>query len=348
MKRVYLDYNATTPLALASRDAMIEAMDVIGNPSSVHAEGRAAKAIVEKSRRQVAEALGAEPSEVVFTSGATEACFLALSGNEIQGAEIEHDAVRAHCVNNLSVEHTGRVRLTEPSRCTLQAANSETGLLQSLPQDLFFSDMTQAFGKSPLAFGWSGIKMAAVSAHKIGGPKGVGALLVKKGVDFEAPYGGGGQEMGRRSGTENIISIAGFGAAAQAAQRSLADGDWERVRDLRDEMEAALLSASDNLIIIGKDEKRLPNTSCIIARGWKGETQVMQMDLSGFAVSAGSACSSGKVKASTVLTALGFDAEAASCAVRVSLGPATTRQDINRFVDHWLAKKTTYMMKRAG
>ena len=180
MKRVYLDYNATTPLALASRDAMIEAMDVIGNPSSVHAEGRAAKAIVEKSRRQVAEALGAEPSEVVFTSGATEACFLALSGNEIQGAEIEHDAVRAHCVNNLSVEHTGRVRLTEPSRCTLQAANSETGLLQSLPQDLFFSDMTQAFGKSPLAFGWSGIKMAAVSAHKIGGPKGVGALLVKK------------------------------------------------------------------------------------------------------------------------------------------------------------------------
>ncbi|WP_372603719.1 cysteine desulfurase family protein [Actibacterium sp.] len=347
MNRVYLDHNATAPLRAEARAAMIAAMDVAGNPSSVHAEGRAAKALVENARAQVAAAFGADGADVVFTSSATEAAALALAGRGLHGAAVEHDAVGAWITDDLLVDAAGMVSVTDPAQSTLQLANSETGILQTLPEGLAVSDMTQAFGKLPVAFNWAGCTMALISAHKLGGPKGIGALVLKRGTDIEARIKGGGQEMGRRSGTENVIGIAGFGAAADAAARDLANGVWDRVANLRDILEEAIAAGANETIFVGKGGPRLPNTSCFIAPGWKGETQVMQMDLAGFAVSAGSACSSGKVRASRVLRAMGFDDSAASSALRVSLGPETTEDDILRFADTWLAKHRKFRARAA-
>ncbi|MEO0485127.1 MAG: cysteine desulfurase family protein [Pseudomonadota bacterium] len=338
MQRVYLDYNATTPLRAEARTAMIAAMDALGNPSSVHAEGRAAKAIIEKARAQIAEAIGASGADIVFTSSATEAAALALSGRGLHGSAVEHDAVRAYAGSDLPVSSAGCVSVADPSHSTLQLANSETGVMQELPPGIAVSDFTQAFGKVPVSFAWSGADMALISAHKLGGPKGVGALILRQGLDVAAQIRGGGQEMGRRSGTENVIGIAGFGAAAAAAQRDLETGVWSRVEEFRNILEISLEGFTEPIIFVGKDEPRLPNTSCFIAPGWKGETQVMQMDLAGFAISAGSACSSGKAKASGVLTAMGYSDTQAAQAVRVSIGPATTEEDIRRFAETWAAK----------
>ncbi|MAM24558.1 MAG: aminotransferase [Rhodobacteraceae bacterium] len=345
--RVYLDHNATTPLRPEARAAMTEAMDVAGNPSSVHAEGRAAKALVERARAQIATALGAEDADIVFTSGATEAAALALGGRGLRGAAIEHDAVRSWVTQDLPVDADGKVDLDDPAGCTLQSANSETGVLQSLPPGLAVSDMTQSFGKLPCDFAGSGLRMALVSAHKLGGPKGVGALVLRRGQDLQAQIRGGGQEMGRRSGTENIVGIAGFGAAAEAAAADVAAGRWEEVSQLRDLLETSLAENGSPTIFVGKDSARLPNTSCLLTPGWKGETQVMQMDLSGFAVSAGSACSSGKVRASAVLRAMGYDEIEAASAIRVSLGPETTREEILRFVETWTAKYMKHAKRAA-
>jgi len=335
MNRVYLDHNATMPLRAEARAAMLAAMDVVGNPSSVHAEGRAAKALIERARAQVATAMGAEAADVVFVSGATEGAALALDGRGLHGAMVEHDAVRAWIDGALPVDAMGRVAVADPARSVLQLANSETGVMQTLPEGLALSDMTQAFGKLPLAFDWSGVQMALISAHKIGGPKGIGALILRRGLDVTARIRGGGQEMGRRSGTENIIGIAGFGAAAAAVTQDMANGVWSGVEKLRNILEKTLALRAKETIFVGIEADRLPNTSCIVTPGWKGETQVMQMDLAGFAISAGSACSSGKVRASAVLQAMGFsDADAAS-AIRVSLGPATTEAQVMAFADAW-------------
>ncbi|MFT6074639.1 MAG: cysteine desulfurase [Yoonia sp.] len=338
MMRVYLDHNATTPLRAEARAAMLVAMDVVGNPSSVHAEGRAAKGIVEAARVQVAEAVGASNADVVFTSGATEAAALALAGCGLQAGPIEHDAVHAWVDPVLDVVD-GAVQVLDPTRTSLQLANSETGILQTLPQGLVVSDITQGFGKVPFAFSWAGVGMIFLSAHKFGGPKGVGALIFPQGTDIAAQIKGGGQEMGRRSGTENVIAIAGMGAAAVAAQADLAAGKWERVAKLRNILETAIEASEKNTIFVGKGVARLPNTSCFCSPGWKGETQVMAMDLAGFAVSAGSACSSGKVKTSRVLRALGLDDEAAASALRVSLGTDTTEDEVMRFVQAWSEKR---------
>lgn len=336
MGRVYLDYNATAPLRPEAREAMIAAMDLVGNPSSVHAEGRAAKGLIERARGQVAAAFGAEGADVIFTSGATEAAALACAGRGLHGAAVEHDAVKAWIDANLPVDAQGRVSVDDPARSVLQKANSETGIVQDLPEGLEVSDMTQAFGKLPVAFNWSGCRMALISAHKMGGPKGIGALVVKRGTDLEALIKGGGQEMGRRSGTENVIGIAGFGAAAEAAARDLAGGIWDRVAEFRKILENTIAAEANGTIFVGKDASRLPNTSCFITPGWKGETQVMTMDLAGFAISAGSACSSGKVRASGVLQAMGFSEDEAGSAIRVSLGPDTTQDDVTRFAEAWL------------
>ena len=336
--RVYLDHNATTPLRVEARDAMLAAMDVVGNPSSVHAEGRAAKGIVETARAQVAAAVGASNADVVFTSGATEAAALALTGRDFHAAQIEHDAVHAW-VNPVLDVVEGAVQVTDPARTVLQLANSETGILQNLPQGLAVSDITQAFGKVPFAFSWSGVGMVFLSAHKFGGPKGVGALVFPQGTDIAAQIKGGGQEMGRRSGTENVTAIAGMGAAAAAAQADLAAGKWDRVAKLRNILETAIEAAEKSTIFVGNGVERLPNTSCFCSPGWKGETQVMAMDLAGFAVSAGSACSSGKVKTSRVLRSLGLDDETAASALRVSLGIDTTEDEVMRFVQAWNEKR---------
>ena len=337
--RVYLDWNATAPLRPEARAAMVAAMDVAGNPSSVHAEGRAAKALVERARAQVAEALGALSSDIVFVSGATEAAALACGGRGLVCAGVEHDAVLAWCDPILPADGAGRVAVADPARTALQWANSETGVMQALPAGLAVSDLTQGFGKVPFAFDWSGIAAGFVSAHKIGGPKGVGALVLRRGMDLPAQIRGGGQEMGRRAGTENVIGIAGFGAAAAAAARELAEGVWERVLGLRKVLDRELPGDDQRTILVGKSAERLPNTVCVATPGWKGETQVMQMDLAGFAISAGSACSSGKVRASRVLTAMGLGPEAAAGAIRVSLGPGVTEEEVLRFAEAWRARR---------
>ena len=347
MDRVYLDYNATAPLRAEARAAMIHAMDLLGNPSSVHAEGRAAKGLVERARAQVAAAFGAEGADVIFTSGATEGAALACAGRGLSGAAIEHDAVGAWVSEDLAVDAAGLVTVEDPARAALQLANSETGVVQDLPEGLAVSDMTQGFGKLPVAFNWSGAQMALVSAHKLGGPKGVGALIIRRGTDLAAQIRGGGQEMGRRAGTENVIGIAGFGAAAEAAARDLAAGVWDRVEKLRKILESTIAEAGNGTIFVGKDSVRLPNTSCFITPGWKGETQVMAMDLAGFAISAGSACSSGKVRASRVLRAMGYNDAHASCAIRVSLGPDVTEDEIMRFAESWLTRCTKHQARTA-
>ena len=335
MSRIYLDWNATTPLRPEARAAMIAAMEVVGNPSSVHAEGRAAKALMERSRRKIAAALGAEGADIVFTSGATEAAALACAGRGLNCAQVEHEAVSAWCEAGLAVDSNGRVTVLEPARAALQLANSETGVVQQLPAGLAVSDLTQGFGKLPLAFNWLGCEMGLISAHKLGGPKGIGALVLRPGLDVASQLKGGGQEMGRRAGTENLIGIAGFAAAAEAAARDLADGIWERVAEIRNILDSALSAMGFDIISVGNRAKRLPNTLNLIAPGWKGETQVMAMDLAGFAVSAGSACSSGKVRASRVLKAMGYDEAAAGQAIRISLGPDVTETQVLRFAEAW-------------
>jgi cysteine desulfurase len=333
--RVYMDWNATAPLRPEAHNAMIAAMNAVGNPSSVHAEGRLATGIIERARGQIREAFGAGSADITFTSGATEAAALALTGKDIQVADIEHDCVAVWSNKTLNSDANGLVAVSKLTNSSLQAANSETGVLQNLPEGLYLSDYVQAFGKVPCAFDWSGATIALISAHKIGGPKGAGALVLKQGIDIVSQIKGGGQEQGRRSGTENVIGISGFGAAAEAAARDLANGVWDQVTELRDYFEDRILEIAPDVIIFGKDVKRLPNTSNFAIPGWKGETQVMQMDLSGYAISAGSACSSGKVKASRVLLAMGFDEITAASAIRVSLGPKNTKDQIDGFVQSW-------------
>lgn len=335
MSRIYLDWNATAPLRPEAKAAMIAAMELVGNPSSVHAEGRAAKALRERARGQIAAALGADGADVIFTSGATEAAALACAGRGLACAAVEHDAVLAWCDASLPVVPSGRVVIADPARTALQLANSETGIVQDLPEGLAVCDLTQGFGKLPIAFNWLGCQMGLVSAHKLGGPKGIGALVLRQGLDVTSQMRGGGQEMGRRAGTENLIGIAGFAAAAEAAMRDLARGVWEEVAQIRNILDSALSSFGFETISVGNDVARLPNTLCLIAPGWKGETQVMAMDLAGFAISAGSACSSGKVKASRTLKAMGFDEALAGQAIRVSLGPGVTREDVLRFAEVW-------------
>jgi len=337
MTRRYLDWNATAPLRPEAKAAMVAAMEVVGNPSSVHAEGRAAKSLLERSRAKIATALGADGADIVFTSGATEAASLACAGRGLACAGIEHDAVMAWCNPSLPVDAQGRVAVSTPANTALQLANSETGLLQDLPPGLAVSDLTQAFGKVPLAFNWLALDMGLVSAHKLGGPKGIGALVVRQGVEVPPQLKGGGQEMGRRAGTENLIGIAGFAAAAEAAVRDLANGVWDEVAELRNILESELSASAKETISVGNGLPRLPNTLCLIAPGWKGETQVMAMDLAGFAISAGSACSSGKVRASRVLTAMGFDEALAGQAIRVTIGPGVRQDDVLRFAETWTA-----------
>lgn len=346
--RHYLDWNATTPLRDEARAAMHAAMDVAGNPSSVHTEGRAARMAVERAREEIAAALGAEGADVVFTSGATEAAAMVLSAGGVHCAPVEHSAVKIWCTQDLAVDGEGRVSVPDPTRATLQLANNETGVMQDLPQGLASSDLTQAFGKVPFAFNWLGITAGFVSAHKLGGPKGIGALILKRGTEIAALIRGGGQEQGRRGGTENTIGIAGFAAAATAAQRDLAAGLWAEVAARRDALEARLCAIAPDAIVAGKGAPRLPNTTCLLTSGWKGETQVMQMDLAGFAISAGSACSSGKVRASGTLQAMGFSDQQAQSAIRISISPSMGYDQMNRFADAWEKAYSRWRDRQCG
>ncbi|WP_299915542.1 aminotransferase class V-fold PLP-dependent enzyme [uncultured Roseobacter sp.] len=400
MKRVYLDHNATSPLRAEARQAMIDAIDVIGNPSSVHAEGRQAKALVERARAQVAELVGCRTNQVIFTGSATEAAALAVAqksrhGGVFAALPTEHDCLRVWADEELPglFDKDGNVDLSEynfidwvcgrvgdfwdhkdgsVALLAISAANSETGVVTPLsrvspdgrintlalgviPYSVV-CDVTQMAGKMPVLYekdtrkasnGEKRPSYMILSAHKLGGPKGVGALINFTADDPEAILRGGGQEMGRRSGTENVIGIAGFGAAAEAAARDVAAGRWDEVEKLRKILENTLAGGAKETIFVGKGANRLPNTSCFATPGWKGETQVMQMDLAGFAISAGSACSSGKVRASTVLRAMGYDDETASSAIRVSLGLETTEQDVARFAEAWLEQERKFRARAA-
>jgi cysteine desulfurase len=359
--RTYLDCNATSPLRREARAAMVAALDVTGNPSSPHAEGRKVRAIVEDAREQVAALVGARPAEVVFTSGGTEAnnAVLAARWEAILVAGVEHDSVLVPARNSrsrvieLSVGDDGVVRRenfatamrrTDGARSllSLQMANNETGVLQPVAEVArdtrehglaVHTDAVQAAGRMPIDFANLGVDYLTLSAHKLGGPQGVGALVVRDGTGLPSFIAGGGQERRRRAGTENVAAIAGFGAAAEAARADLAQ--MPRVRALRDRLEAQARSITPQAIVVGEAADRLPNTTSLALPDASAETLVIALDLQGIAVSAGAACSSGKVGVSHVLTAMGLPPQIARAAIRVSLGPASTEGHVASFLDAW-------------
>ncbi len=354
---IYLDYNATAPLRPEAAASIAEVLAETGNASSVHGFGRRARRRVEDARDQVAALAGAAPADLVFTSGATEANNLALSaaaGRRAAVSAIEHDSVLATVpdAEHLPVTSDGRVdmaaldvwldRLDGPGFLSIMAANNETGVIQPVAalsaharargaDLLIHCDAVQAAGRLPLSLTGLGVDYLTLSAHKMGGPQGVGALLLAPGAPLTADRRGGGQERGRRAGTEPIAAIAGFGAAAAAASPD----DWVAAAERRDRMEAALRAAAPDAVFPGGDAPRLPNTSCVLLPGVGSETQLMTFDLAGIAVSSGAACSSGKVAASHVLGAMGVAADDAACAIRISLAPDTPDADIDRFVAAW-------------
>lgn len=366
--RVYLDWNATTPLRPEARAAMVAAFDLIGNPSSVHAEGRQARRLVEDARATLAAAVGALPRNVVFTSAGTEANALALSpglrgpsGGPVERllvSAVEHASVLAggrfpaDKVGHIKVTRAGVVDLDHlrallkdgpPALVSIMAANNETGALQPVAEaarivheagGLLHVDAIQALGKIPFNINAVGADLATFSAHKIGGPKGIGALVVAEGLaGLEPVLRGGGQELNRRAGTENVAGIAGFGAAVKVALQAFPE-DAKRMASLRDRLENGIRAIA-GATIFSDDTERLPNTILFTAPGLKAETAVIGFDLEGIAVSSGSACSSGKVQPSHVLSAMGFDPAVAQGAVRLSLGWSTEPDDINRALEAW-------------
>lgn len=359
LARTYLDFNATAPLRAEARAAVVAALDVFGNASSVHAEGRRARAVIDEAREAVAMLVNAEPGEVVFTSGATESNTWALTGpwTRIALAGIEHDSMRAPALRmaarrgapviDIPVTRDGvadldGIALDATTLLVLQRANNETGVLQDAAAAgrlateygaRMHTDAVQAPGRIAVDFKTLGAATMSLSAHKIGGPKGIGALVVGNGVTLDPLFAGGGQEQRRRGGTENVAAIAGFGAAAKAALRDLEHAS--RIAALRDRLEAEVKRITPEAIIVGGGAQRLPNTSSIALPGASAETLVIKMDLAGIAISAGAACSSGKVGESHVLIAMGLQPEIAKSAIRVSLGPDTTEQDIAAFLAAW-------------
>jgi cysteine desulfurase len=350
---VYLDHNATSPLRPAALDAMVEALRAGGNPSSVHGVGRKARVIVDKARRDVAALVGALPADTIFTSGGTEANNLALSGcgrRRVLVSAIEHDSVRRAVpqAELLPVDGDGVLDLAaleralaapgEPALVSVMLANNETGVLQPLAEvvrlaraagALVHCDAVQGAGKVPVDFLGLGVDYLSISAHKLGGPTGVGALVVRSGAPLRPDRRGGGQESNRRAGTENVAGIAGFGAAAVQAVSGL------DVTALRDHLEFALVQISVGANVFGGKALRIGNTACVSMPGVPAETQVMAFDLAGVCVSAGAACSSGKVQRSPVLEAMGVPAAEAACAIRISLGWNSETEDIERLIEVW-------------
>lgn len=353
---VYLDYNATAPMVPAAVDAVTAAMALGGNPSSVHAVGRAARAAVEDARRRVAALVGAPPSAVVFTSGASEANALALRGltsSRVLVSAIEHDSVlnAAASATCLPVSESGLLDLDALTAAvkpgdlvSVMLVNNETGVIQPVQEIVdivhragarLHVDTVQAAGRVPIDFRTMGATAISLSAHKIGGPPGVGALIVFETETLAAQTPGGGQERGRRGGTENMPGIAGFGAAASRALDGLSE-EPARLSTLRETMEHAVMDAVPDIRVLGRDAPRVGNTSCLALPGVASEKQVMALDLAGFAVSAGSACSSGKVKASPVLSAMGLPDAVAGSSIRISLGWRTTEAEVAAFTSAYL------------
>jgi len=372
-ERVYLDWNATAPLRGEAQRALQDAAGLVGNPSSVHAEGRAARRLIEQAREEVAALVGAQPADVIFTSSGTEANMLALSPmietadekrprDRLFMSTIEHPSVRAggrflhEAIEDVPAEADGRVNLaalaealarakTSRPLVSLMLANNETGVVQPVAEvativhaagGLLHVDAVQAAGRIPCDIRALGADLLTLSAHKIGGAKGAGALVrAGEHIHFADPLiRGGGQERGLRAGTENVAGIAAFGAAAAAARRQLAE-EAAHMLALRTLVEEGLRSISPQAVILGGAAERLPNTTLFALEGIKAETAIIALDLEGVAVSAGAACSSGKVQSSHVLAAMGVSPEIGRAAVRVSLGWTTTQADIERFLNAW-------------
>ena len=370
---IYLDYNAGAPAKPAIQAAMVEAMERQGNPSSVHRYGRVARRHMEEARAAVAAFVGVRPAQVVFTSGGTEANNIVLRGfkaSQIITSNIEHDSVLANApdADRLPVTRDGVVDL-DAAENILQAApagslvsvmlvNNETGVIQPVEEiarlakkygHRVHTDAVQAAGRLPINFAVLGVDFLSLSAHKLGGPQGIGALIVAEKIAFAPLMQGGGQELNRRAGTENAPGIAGFGTAVRLAADDLRD--MPRLAGLRDGLQNRLQKiGGDNVAVIGADAPRVGNTLCIAMRGIKSETQVIGMDLAGVAVSAGSACSSGKVKVSHVLKAMGCTNDVAGSGLRISMGWATTNNDIDRCARAWqtLYERTRENEKKAA
>jgi cysteine desulfurase len=376
--RIYLDWNATTPLRPEARDAMIAAWNLSGNPSSVHAEGRQARGLVEQARATIAGAVGALPRNVVFTSGGTEANALALTPGLRRGSgfpvkrlfvsAIEHASVLtggrfpAETASTVGVTRAGVLDLERlraaleggpPALVSVMLANNETGAVQPVAEageivhsagGLLHVDAIQAFGKIPFDINAMNADLVTLSAHKIGGPKGVGALILAEGLQAPEPLlRGGGQERGRRAGTENVAGIAGFGAAARATM-AVQKIDAFRLENLRNRLENGLRQTPD-VIVFADGVARLPNTTLFTVPGLKAETAVIGFDLAGIAVSSGSACSSGKVQPSHVLEAMGFGPDLAEGAVRLSLGWSTSNADVDCCLEAWRKLAETLLMR---
>jgi len=376
---IYADYNATAPLRPEARDAMLEALDVGANPSSVHGPGRSARKLLEKARSQVGTAIGARSQDIIFTSGGTEASALALNGiiSQLNGkctllvSAIEHEAVSKNAgyagvpVETAYVTSNGTIDLdrlkarledwdAEKSGIpvlALMIANNETGVIQPVAKaarlvreagGLTHCDAVQGLGKIMVNVNLLGVDYLALSAHKLGGPQGAGALWVRSGAPLKPTLFGGGQERSLRSGTENLSGIAGFGAATEAAIRDLPG--MSSLASMRDAMEKRLREEAD-VIVFGESAERLPQTSNFAIPGFRAETQVMAMDLGGVAVSSGSACSSGKVRRSIVLSAMGVDDLLAESAIRVSFGWATQPDDFDAVAQAWLEAARRTVLK---
>jgi cysteine desulfurase len=355
----YLDWNATAPLRPAAVAAVTAALARWGNPSSVHRRGRAARREIERARVAVAALVGAPAEDVVFVSCGTEANHLALLGTGRQRvlvSAVEHGSVlhAAPAAEHIPVDRDGVVRLDaladllaadpRPSLVSVMLANNETGVIQPMVEiaamahardALFHCDAVQAAGKIPLDVAAIGADLVTLSAHKLGGPPGVGALVISGGLDLMPLLRGGGQERGRRAGTENVPGIAGFAAAAEAAATEI--GTYDRVRALRDTLEAEVAAIAPEAVVLGAAAPRLPNTTAIAMPGTAAETQIIALDLDGVMVSAGAACSSGKVGPSHVLAAMGVAPDIARSTIRVSLGWGSTEADLGYFLRSWAA-----------
>ncbi len=350
----YLDHNASSPMRREVATAIAEMMQFPGNASSVHGFGRLHRQHIEDARREVAMLVGAAADRVIFTSGGTEANNLAIKAcgrSTIITSSVEHDSVLRGDDNagRLTVDSQGVVDTVQLAK-TLEAdpksvlvsvmlANNETGVIQPVAEiaksavqqgALVHSDTVQAAGRIEIDIARLGVAMISLSAHKIGGPQGVGALILGEEFPLSAQIRGGGQERGRRAGTENMAGIVGFGIAARLARENLYN--MAAVGALRDGMEDCLRKAIPDVSIFSEKVDRLPNTSCFAIPGLRSETQVMALDLAGLAVSAGSACSSGKVTPSHVLKAMAVPDPLAGCAIRVSLGEENTMEEIERLV----------------
>ena len=377
MTVVYLDYNATAPVRPEVLDAMHDALQAVGNASSVHGPGRAARARLDNARDAVARLVNAAPREVYFTSGGTEANYLALRGlpaitrpGQVAVSAIEHDAVLHAApegchripvgqdgIVDLSAfeQMLGRDRNREIGLVSVMLANNETGAVQPVAEiarlahahgACLHCDGVQAAGKIAIDMPTLGADMLSLSAHKLGGPQGVGALVIRNELALRAVQRGGGQERGLRGGTENIPGIAGFGVAADAAGRGLVQ--MAALAELRDRLETGIAALAPETVFFGQGVERLPNTANFALAGARSEMQLMRLDLSGIAVSAGSACASGKVARSHVLTAMGVAPALADCALRVSLGWQSVPADVETFLSAWAEIAAPETLKKAG